>query len=149
MEETIILQNKRAWIELMSYNYVTGEWQEIRRDNDAVFVQGFYEKVNGGTVMVYKKRERLYFRFNEKEICLEDGDCQVTFERLDRSNFFSIEESGEEFFSVTYPSWKFDPINMIDPNFNDSMEEIQDIYLFIYNLMQDKERQKRVFTSLF
>ncbi|WP_135552687.1 hypothetical protein [Paenibacillus cymbidii] len=146
MEESIILQNNRHWIELMRYNYITDERQLILRGDSAINVKGIYEKVKDGTVMLYKKRGRLHFQFNEKEICLED-DGRVTFERLDRNNYFSIEKSGEVFFSITYPSWRFDPLNLVDPNFSDSMEEDQDIYLFIFNLMQNKERQKRVFTG--
>lgn len=146
--ENILLSNREQWKELMLYNLITSKKELISRTSDNIRIQGHYVRKDGDFVMFYKKSNKLHFQVEGKEYYLESDDCKVTFERMGRLNRFCIEISNNTVFSHTYRSWRYDPLNMVDIDFNEDMEENQDFYLFVYNVMQDKDWRKRIYSKL-
>ncbi|KRF27660.1 hypothetical protein [Paenibacillus sp. Soil787] len=144
--EHLLLENGQVWKEMMMFDPDTGEKNIIARPEPNVKIQGHYEQTNGYLILLYKKDNKLYFQADDEKICLSDTNCKITLVREDHHNHFSILQNENIVFTVTYTSWQYDELNLVDPSFNDDMEESQDIYLFMYNLMQDKERQQRIYS---
>lgn len=144
----IYLSNINNYREIMIYNISTNEKQVVQGNVDLFEISGKY--IVDGTdnyVMLYKKNSTLRFQTKNQEYPLQEENCKVHFKRDGENNVFWIEILDSIVFSITYRSLSFDPVNMADINFNDDMEELQDIYLFTYNLMQDREWQKRIYTN--
>jgi len=145
MSESIIyLQNRDIWLEMMQLNIITGETKIIVR-SDEYEIGGYFGKVNNENVLFYRKDDGLFIKVNNQEIALYDENIKLSFERIGENIRFIIYQGNEVLYQVIYPSCIYDPINMIDPDFNSYREEDQDFFLFVYNVMQDKEWQNRIY----
>ena len=141
----IFLQNQDVWLEMIEFNTLSGEVKVIKR-SDELKISGHYGKINNEIVMLYKKDNSLYLNLKNKEIPLNDKNVSFSFERIGKNNKFSINSGSDILYSEIYPSCIYDPVNIADFDFNEDREEDQDFFLFVYNVMQDKERQKRLYT---
>jgi hypothetical protein len=138
----ILLKNYEAWYQILELDLVTGKKQVFERQAD-VKIRGAYVERDQTLLLFYKKDGKLHFACGGRGVCLED--CEITFERLGKDNRFRISLHGESFFEHTYPSWREDPLNKVDIDFNEDMEENQDFFLFIHNVMQDSEWAARIY----
>lgn len=139
----LILQNSNLFMERMRFNHATGEMQFFERPPDYIF-DGHYAKVNGEIAMLYRKGEKLYINTLRQEFCLDD--LRMTYERIETQAgeqiLFVIYKGDKKVYSVTYPSFRNDPVNKADIDFNDDREEDQDFCLFLYNVANNAERQR-------
>jgi hypothetical protein len=153
VNDVIILQNSDLWKELMEYNLITGEKKIVLRSDSNFSIQGHFIRRKTGILkhkdnylMFYKKSNKLYFQIDGKQYCLQDNDCTLSIENKGKYNVFYIKISGKTVFSQEYLSPRYYPINLADFEFNEDREEEQDFYLFINNVMKDKERQERIYS---
>jgi len=144
-EKLIFLQNNDVWLEMMQLNTITGNKKVIKR-SDSLKISGHYRKTNNDIVMLYRKDKYLYLNVKNKEILLEDKDIKLSFDKIGKNNEFIIYRGNDILYSSIYPSCCYDPVNMADFDFNADKEEDQDLFMFVYNVMQDKEWQKRIYT---
>lgn len=146
MSECIVfLKNQDVWLEVMEFNIITGD-RNILKHTDEYKISGHFGKVNDEIVMFYKKDNSLYLNLKNKDISLYDKNVRLSFERIGKNNKFTINRGNDVLYSVIYPSCLYDPVNIVDFDFNDDREEDQDFFLFVYNVMQDKDWQRRIYS---
>ena len=143
--QELILQNNDKWKEILAFNPSIGSKRKLVRNDNIVKVNGVYIIDNRGFVMFYRQKGKLFLNSCGKEYCLDDYNCNVYHERKGIVNEFRIEISGIPVFSQNYQSWRYDPLNQFDLDFNEDMEENQDFYLFVYNVMKNNERRQRIY----
>lgn len=143
-ENIIFLQNNDIWLEVMQLNTITGDAKILKR-TDEYKISGHFGEVNNKIVMFYRKDKNLYLNLENREISLCDSTINLSFERIDKNNKFSINRGNDILYSVIYPSCIYDPLNIADFDFNSDREEDQDFFLFVYNVMQNKEWQSRIY----
>jgi len=143
-EELLFLQNNEVWMEVMQLNTASKDTIIFKRQ-DGIKISGHYAKINGNTLMFYRKDKSLYIYIGNKEICL-DENVNLLYERMGANITFSIYRDNDALFSITYPSFRNDPINMEDFDFNSEKEEDYDIFLFIYNVFNNPERKCIIYT---
>jgi hypothetical protein len=149
-DQTIILRHHSIWEECLQLDLITGEKKELVRVNQDDFpYQGDYEIKGDDLIMLYRKVGSLYFSVNDKETCLDDPNVTVSFVREDPNNTFTLKNKEKIVYQITYPSYRFDPVNMADFEFDDFMEEDQDIFLFIYRLLNHPRRRRVMYTPYF
>ncbi|SFT04883.1 hypothetical protein [Marininema halotolerans] len=144
-EDLIVLQNRDLWLEMMLLNTKTFETEIIKR-RDNVKIRGHNAILKGNLLMLYRKRGRLYLNVNDKELCLEDNVNLLYMRRQDGDIQVSIQKDGETVFLIRYPSFRNDPVNQADFDFNSDKEEHYDFFLFVYNVMNDPERKGFIYT---
>jgi hypothetical protein len=146
-DQTIILQKSDRWRECMQFDLVTREKKTISHfDIINPKIRGHYATKGNDLLMIYRKNDLLYFSLNDQETCLDDPNVTVSLERIDRNNTFTMKNKEQVIYRLIYPSYRFDPVNMADFEFDDWREEDQDFCLFLYNLMDDPYRKKRIYT---
>lgn len=145
--EIIILQSKDLYMEMPRFHLATGDLEVFNRDPN-VKNCGRYGTVNGERVMLYRRGEKLYINVNHQEICLHN-DLNMIYERVLEPTgeriLFNIYKAGENVYSVTDPSFRNDPINKADFDFDEDKEEDQDFCLFMYNIANSPERQRLLY----
>ncbi|WP_127589330.1 hypothetical protein [Paenibacillus koleovorans] len=141
----LILENRNTWKELLLFNIVSGEKKVLARTEESKKIQGHYEYYDGNLIMLFRIDNNIYLDINGERVCLNDDGSKINFSRMDRDNYFSVEKDNKKIFEITYPSWEYDALNMVDPSFNEQMEECQDIFLFIHNVAQDRTRLQRLY----
>lgn len=144
-ENTIFLQNQDIWLEMMQFNIITGEKKIIPHINGQE-IRGHYGKVNNCTVMFYKIDNVIYLDFKNKVIPMCAIDVKLIFERIGKNNKFILIKGNDILITEVYPSCAYDSVNRADFDFNDDKEEDQDFFLFVYNVMENIERQKLIYT---
>lgn len=141
MKNTLILSNNKIWKEMMLFDPLTENKTIIQRTENRCETNGSFEYINKRLVMLYRYKEKLYLALGELTLCLTGGKYRANFLRKDQDIYFSVVQSNDILFEEKYRSFRYDPLNLIDPSFNDYEEENQDFYLFVYNVMQDEDRQ--------
>jgi hypothetical protein len=148
----IILQNWDLWKECLQLDLITGEKRMITRIDDLnPSIQGHYEVKDNDCIMVYRKNGLLYFSLNDQETCLDDPNVTVSFIREDRdNNTFTVKDNDRVFYQTTYPSFSYDLFDFSKPfDFTFQTEEDQDLFLFIYNFLNDPRRRRVMYTPYF
>jgi hypothetical protein len=145
----VILQNYEIWKEVMELDLSTLNYKMLERKDDRIKIRGHYKTLNNNLVMFYRKHGLLYFKVNDKEINLECEDIKIQFLRKGGNNKFIIKHNEKVIYHIRYPSYRFDRLNMVDPDFNADREEDQDFFLFVYNVIKDHARRKRIYTPDF
>ena len=144
-EDLIILQNNDTWMEVMQLNTRTQDTKVLKR-NDGIKTSGHYTKINGDAVMFYRKGKSLYFNVKNNEICLDDNNISLSYKRRGDDIIFSIYRGNNAMYSISYSSFRNDPINKEDFDFNSDKEEDYDIFLFVYNVVNNPERRNMIYT---
>jgi hypothetical protein len=145
----IVLQNNEKWKEIMELDLSNLSNKLLERKDNKLQIRGHYIKIHNDLIMFYRKNELLYFNINNTEICLENVNLNLSFSREGRNNIFSIYNKDEIIYSISYQSYRFDRLNMLDPDFNEDQEENQDFFLFIHNVIKNPAWRKRIYTSEF
>ncbi|MBD1373682.1 hypothetical protein IC620_15150 [Hazenella sp. IB182357] len=149
-ERILILRNNATHVEKMYFNPRTQEIEVFEMDED-IETNGKYDYIKGfrflffpkkDRMMLYARGEHLYVHVNNQELCLND-DLLLSYKRRCMMITFSIYHKQKKVYSITYRSFRYDFLNMIDPDFTDDREEDQDICLFIYNMFKDPEWMRR------
>lgn len=144
-KDLIFLQNNDAWMEVMQLNTKTKDTKVLKR-YDGIKTSGHYAIINGDAVMFYLKDKSLYINVKNNEICLDDNNIGLSYERRGEEITFSIYRSNNAVYSISYPSFRNHPINMEDFDFNSDKEEDYDIFLFVYNVVHNPERRNVIYT---
>ena len=132
-------------MEVMWLNTITNDIKILKR-YDGIRISGHYATINGTLVMFYRKNKSLYINVENNEICLDDDNNSLSYERKGGNILFSICRGRNIIYSVFYPSFRNDPINKEDFDFNSDKEEDYDFFLFVYNVVNSFERKNLVYT---
>jgi len=138
----ILIQSYELWNEMIKYFPEKGINIPIVRQKDETKISGYYSRINGDIIMLYKKRNSLYVKVKNSDISLSNEFLTVSFTRVRKNNEIVIRVDQDILFSLSYLSCIYDPVNIADQDFNNYKEEDQDFLLFLYNIIKDRERQK-------
>jgi hypothetical protein len=150
MESNIIeLANNNLYAEIMELDLATMQKRILDRKDSKQKISGHYVRKGDDLILLYRNNWKdgvLYFNVNDREISLDDPDVSVSFIRRDTNNIFTVINKDEVFYQITYPSYRFDPVNMADFEFDDWHELYQDFFLFLYYLMQQPDKKNTIYT---
>lgn len=108
--------------------------------------QGYFSVQNDTVVSFFRLGERLYLRLNQQIVEFQDNDAIVLQPQPLNHQLFSIQRDQRTVFSWVYKRPLISPpvsaFQMIEPMIS---EEDFDIFVFIHNVINDKQRMKRVF----
>ena len=141
IKSSIFLHNRDLYHEMIQYDIGNGN-KTILTYNDETKISGLYSRIDGELMMLYKKNNCLYLNVKNTEVSLLDNNLTVTLNRIGKNNEVSINLNKNKLFYLFYQSCIYDPVNSADPDFNSFKEDDQDFFLFLYNILQSKERQK-------
>ncbi|MBS7531585.1 hypothetical protein IC619_013945 [Hazenella sp. IB182353] len=151
-DQNLTLLNNAIFKEIMYFNIHTLEMQIFERE-EKVKCDGIYDYIKrrrflffskSEMMMFYRRGDHLYIKVKEQEVCLND-DIQISYKRRFTMIIFKIYRAGKKVYSVMYRSFRFDRLNLIDPDFTEDREEDQDLCLFIYNVCNDPRKMKLLY----
>lgn len=105
---------------------------------------GHYSKINGKIIVFYRIKEKLFLRVDKVLFELDDA-IEVRWKRLNDFNCFSLLRNGRQLLELIYKRPKINPSLEIDTVSSFVEEEDFDFCLFIYNVMNNSERKKRIY----
>ncbi|MBD1373665.1 hypothetical protein IC620_15060 [Hazenella sp. IB182357] len=152
--QVLILKYNRNYKGYMCFNNQTQETKVFEQEGE-IKSDGTYGYIAGVSFLIFGKKERilfyrigncLYINVRNKEFFLND-EIQLVFKRKLMLVTFKVFYKSKKVFSITYLSYQFFLLNLMDIDFTEDREEDQDICLFIYNVTNDPERLQFVCTD--
>ncbi len=144
----ILLLSKNRYDKLAFLDFETGDLEFRSRDNEfdppINSIQGVFSKMGRHILCLYRYKDALYFRANEKNVELT-AESKVLLENLCcRRRRLTVKQKGGKVCQITY----FRPISLIPPSLDPTPyveEEDFDFGLFVYNVANDPERRAVAF----
>jgi len=142
----IILQSQDNFNEIAFLDLASGTVSIAQKTERKLKTNGYYNVHEGHVVGFFRLDENLYFVFDKQIIQFQEND-NVFIESLPNSRcLFSIQRGQENIFTWEYECRQIMPpisaFQIVNPMIS---EEDFDIFTFIYNVVNNKDRKERIF----
>ena len=145
----VILESQDKFSEIAILDVASGTFEITQKPEKKIETNGYYSNYDGSLVTFFRLNQNLYFGVDKQIIQFKEND-RVSISPLSNGHSqFSIWRDKENIFNYEYESHHITPpisaFQIVNPIIG---EEEFNIFLFVYNAINDKERKERVFRHL-
>lgn len=145
--DTIILQSQDDFDRVTELDRQTGKYRILSKKThpeiSATPMSGGCSIVNGVLVCLYRTKEKLYFRLDEREFELMD-DVTSTISNEGSCRVFKLIRNGNLLINFKYPVPTSEVPLQLDPTPFIEDEDF-DFLLFVHNVLEQTGRRQRVY----